>query len=229
MAVPVVDFELQAGNMLPFAQRLPYWLIFVRSLINPIVRLYSLLLSFMNGSVDLGYWSSVITYAKGDRVRSINGVYESLVDGNLNNAVTNELYWTKVLGYFIGANERVVYNGRKINFEWALNRYFNTTFRQPDDPVTPTPSDIYIANISINDTSFITGSNSPSSVYSYTSSGYVFGTEVYGFASSYEFYIYIPLTIYNALGITDAIRESIVRGFADKYVAVGTFYTIQTY
>lgn len=229
MPVPQVDFNLQVVNMLPLEQRLPYWKIFVRSLVSPIVWLYELFNFYMYNSVDTGYWSSIVTYSTGDKVRDISGVYESLVDGNLNNAITDTAYWYKVLDYFIGADERAVYNGRKINFEWELNRYFGTTFVQPDDPVTPTPSEIFISNKVITQTSFITGSNDASVVYSYSSSGYVFGTEVYGFASSYNFYIHIPLAVYNALGSTDAIRESIVRAFADKYTAVGTFYSIITY
>lgn len=229
MPVPQVDFNLQVVNMLPLSQRLPYWKIFVRALVGPIVRLYELFNFYMYNSVDAGYWSSIVTYSVGDKVRDISGVYESLVDGNLNNAITDTAYWYKVLDYFIGADERAVYNGRKINFEWALNRYFGTTFVQPNDPVTPTPSEIFISNKVITQTSFITGSNDASVVYSYSSSGYVFGTEIYGFASSYNFYINMPLAVYNALGTTGAIRESIVRAFADKYTAVGTFYSIITY
>jgi len=232
MPVPQVDFNLQVVNTLPLDQRLPYWKIFVRALVSPIVWLYELFNGFMYNSVDTGYWSSIITYSKGDRVRDISGVYESLTDSNLNNPITDTTYWYKVLNYFIGADERAVYNGRKINFEWALNRYFNTTFRQPNDPVTPTPSDIFITDVPAAYTSLVMYPTDYRSgiIYPTTSAPYfMYNTPVYTGATTYQFDINIPLAIFDALGSTDAIREAVVRNFADKYTAVGTFYNVVTY
>lgn len=229
--IPIVDVDNEVVQMLPSAQRLPYWKIFVRAVVSQVKRLNYLFQYYMDGSIDTGYYSALVSYNKGDLVRTIDGVYESLANSNLGNAVSDTTYWLKVLGSFIGADERVAYNGRKLTFEYALNRYFNTTFRQPDDPVTPTNSDIYIDNVVFTDTSFVMYPDSArsSKMYPDTSTGYLWDIPVYASITTYQFNINIPLAVFLALGSTNPIRESIVRQFADKYCVSGLSYNIVTY
>lgn len=229
---PQVDINNQVVQMLPSLQRKPYWILFARALNSYFQYLNFLFRYYMNGSTDTGYWNVLSTYSKGDRVRSINGVYESLVDSNTGNVITDTDYWIKVLDSFIGVNERVRYNGRKLTFEWALNRYFNTTFRQPDHPETPTPSDIYISNVAIAyDTFTMYPTWYLSSIMDKDTSApdYMLSPAVYDTATTYQYNINIPLAVYNALGATGAIRESIVRDFADRYNVTGLIYNVVTY
>lgn len=228
---PTVDINNHAGNMLPSLQRQSKWIAFAKGLVSYMQYLNLLFRYYMNGSIDTGYWSALVTYSEGDRVRSINGVYESLQDGNIGNAITDTTYWIKVLDYFTGVNTRVWYRANKLVFEYALNTYFNTTFRQPDDPVTPTPSDIYLTNDTISSTSMViypTPEDS-SHIFPSYSTGYIYPSPVYGTSTTYTFTINIPLAVFNALGVNDAIRESIVRNFADKYAVTGTIYNVITY
>ena len=230
--MPTVDFNTTVVNLLPFAQRLAKWKIFAKSLVWGTQRDNVYFQYYTDGSTDSGYWSSLVPYDKGNLVRSIDGVFESLNDGNIGNAVTDTTYWLKVLGSFIGANERVRYNGRKLTFEWALNRYFNTTFRQPDDPVTPTPSDIFIDNQPVVNSEFVMYTYPPGSSVMYPQSSapkYMFFAPVYTSATTFQFNTNIPIAVFNALGANDPIRESIVRNFADKYCVSGTFYNVVTY
>lgn len=231
MPVPQIDYDDQAEQMLPTAQRKPKWIIFAKALVSQVKRLYVLFVYFMTGSVDAGYWSVATTYAKGELVRTVDGVYESLEAGNIGNAVTDTTYWLKVLGSFIGVNERVRYNSQKIVFEYALNRYFGTTFRQPTSYTgtgTLPLSDIYITTVAPVYVSFVSYGAEPltSAVYKDRTIDFVFGDEVYLSASTYKFIIHIPAAVYSALGST---AEQIVRSFADRYRILGTTYTIQTY
>lgn len=229
---PIIDIDNHSVQMLPSYQRQTKWIVFVRSLLSYMQYLNYLFRYYIGNSVDSGYWSALVTYDKGNRVRSLQGVYESIVDGNIGNPITDTDYWIKVLDSFIGVKERVRYNGRVLTFEWALNRYFNTTFRQPDHVETPTRSDIYITDVSRVGRSFVMYPSwyLSSAMYPYTSAPkYMLNPPVYTAPSTYVFDINIPIAVYTALGSTAAIRESIVRQFADKYCVSGLTYNIVTY
>lgn len=235
MTVPEIDIDLLTVNMLPPEQRKPHWKIMATALNSPNDRLYDLLTSFMNGSIDLGYWISTITYSAGDLVRTINGVYESLTDGNTGHAVSDPAYWLKVLDSFIGATERSKYNGRYLTLTWALNRHFGTTFRQPPYPApyggSGTYSDIYLTTDNIVDTSFVMFPNSErsSKMFPTFSTGWLFDTPVYANASTYRYTVHVPEAVFDALGDTDEVRKSVIRGIVDIYNVSGINYSIETY
>lgn len=210
----------------------------MQSLAYPIRRLQAYFRYFMNGSIDTGYWNSVVTYAKGDLVRDVSGVYESQSDGNLNNPITDTTFWFKVLGSFIGASERVKYNGRYLYLTWALNRWFGTTFLQP---IYPAPYDFGLGGGTFSDIYITTDVPTfyslvgfdelapADSVYDMIVGYACFDDILVGTSSSYKFTIHMPLFIYNALGSTVAIRESVVRHFVDGVNVGGLGYSIVTY
>ncbi len=200
--------------------------------------MYILFTFYMGGSLDTGYWSGAITYSKGDLVRDLTGVYESLSDGNIGNAITDSTYWLKVLNSFIGASERVKFDGKYLKLTWALNREFNTTFRQPPYPApydfgtgSGTFSDIYITNAVPTYVPFVVGlAAAESSHVGLTPFTFFVPIEpTYTSASAYAFVIHIPTAVYTALGATTAIRKSIVDKFVGRYAVVGTYWTIVTY
>ncbi len=153
---------------------------------------------------------------------------------------SNPFYWVKVQQNFIGAAERANYSCQKIIYEYALNKWFNTTFRQP---VSGT-SDIYIETNTVDDNGFYFYSTNYESYFlpvtvrttiSRTMSKYFYPPAA--FTPQYDFSIFIPVADYNALnsdfpvsaGYNTANRDSLVRGFADLLCPAGAFYSIITY
>jgi hypothetical protein len=229
--IPEIDYDQQAIEVLPDGQRTPYWIVFMRAMFSPVKWLYGKFKAFAFGE-SLDSYDATIAYAVSDKVKYKFGTWESQQNDNTGNTPNSSPdYWIKRNDSFIGADERVVYDGKKLNFERALNRIFETTFRQPDDVVNPTHSDIYITNAVPDYTSFVMYPDSEQSSVMYPdgSEDYMFDTSVYDTASTYAFIIHTPIAIWNALGDTDAVRESIVRNFADRYAPSGTTYSIAQY
>lgn len=90
------------------------------------------------------------TYAIHDKVIYNQVVYESQEDGNTDTPPSSK--WAVWLPSFIGSDERKYLNGQKVVLEYALNRYYGTTFRQP-----PLVSDIYIDNLGSSIVGFVVG------------------------------------------------------------------------
>lgn len=135
--------------------------------------------------------------------------------------------WIRVSPNFIGANERVSYNAQKLLFEYALNRWFGTTFKQPSIGV----SDIYISQLDdVNNDFYGAPDQGTYFGYQFTDATPKYGmpTNVGGI-SPYDFIINVPTAVYNALSASASQREGIVRAFADKINAAGMLYEIVTY
>lgn len=163
------------------------------------------------------------TYNQYDRVIYGEGVYESLVNGNTS-VPTDTRYWRLYLSYFIGAEERIYYNHQKLTLEWALNRRFQTTFRQP--PLIP---DIYITRNLRPVYPFIVGAIEEESSVVYDDVSSEFIIDSYTFATFYNFTIWFPVAVYNALSVDPAARDRIIGNFVDRYNTAGLLYNIQTY
>lgn len=246
--MPIPDFDVDSFivNYLPPDKRTPYWLGWMIGLGSALKRMNNIFTSFRKGSLDLGYWSSTYTYSIGNVIRTLNGCYESQTNGNLNNnPITDDgTNWLKILNDFIGATERASYTVQKLSLEYALNRKFQQAltdngflgFRNPN---TINPgigylplSDIYLNSIIPAYPSFICYTVETGSGVSYTNSsqGWVFTIEIYVFATTYQAQINIPLSVYNALGTTNPIRDSVIYNFVNKIARIGTLnYVIQTY
>jgi len=80
-------------------------------------------------------WDEDITYHKYDRVSYHNSIYESTVPYNLAAAPTIENNWMLVQTNLIGLGERLLYSGQTLTLTWAMNKWFGTTFRQPNRQV----------------------------------------------------------------------------------------------
>lgn len=196
----------------------------VAAVLRPLQWLVDIKLNmWRDGSTAPPYLNST-TYAKGDLVVYRYSVYESQVNGNLGNDPLNTTYWVKAQDNFVGTLERLKYNGNVLVLTYALNKYFGTVFRQPNNV-----SDIYISANAKPVAVFLVGDTEAQSskVYYNTSSEFVINA--YNFASYTNMTIWVPVAVYNALDTDPINRERIVRNFADRYVVAGITYNIDTY
>lgn len=217
-----IDFNNQVQDLIPPDKRTTNFVALLQSLAKPLQYVRDLIFdSYKKGSTAPIYVAGV--YAKYDQVIYNKAVYESLEDGN--SAVpTDVTKWRIIQTNYIGVDERILYNGGKLALEYALNKWFDTTFLQP-----PLVSDIYLTTNPTTLSVFRVGisEEESSSVAAFSSSENVFND--YVFSPNIGLTINIPIAVFNALGADDATREAIVRNFADKYVITGVFYDIQTY
>lgn len=209
--------------MLPPDKRFIRSVAWVKILFSPLQYLRDLYFgSFRTGSAA-PQWVNTSPYAKYAQVKYNKIVYESMADNN-SDVPTTVATWRVVQFNFIGMSERILYNGVKLVLEYAMNKWFGTNFRQP-----PNQSDIYINNNSVPIGVFRCGGieSISSIVYDTTSSEYIINQ--YSFAAAYNFTIYCPVLVYNALDPSLVNNEKIFRAFVDRYVPTGITYNIQTY
>ena len=227
---PRIDINDLAVQALPPNYRLPKFEIMSRALLSPLDTLNRIFIDYQYGDAFTDWYSPTFAYSKGDKTKTLFGVYVSTQDGNIgNDPLDNKsTYWYKILPCYIGATERSKYTANKIIFEYALNRYLGTTFRDYTDDLYTPNSDIYIETDSPTVTSFVMYPDSASSsdMYPGFSTGYLLEPPVYSASSSYAFTIYVPAAFYASLGTT---AEQIIRSFADKLCVTGVTYTIATY
>ena len=86
-------------------------------------------------------WDISTAYIRGDVVNYQNRIYECTND-NTGELPTNRDYWYQIVADFRGATERIKYNCQTLMMEYIFNRWFSTTFVQPEFG----NSDIYIVN-----------------------------------------------------------------------------------
>jgi hypothetical protein len=194
---------------------------------------------YKEGGVVL-YWDSGVSYGIGARVVYNYAVYESLVGSNLGNIPDVDLdSWLLVNASFLGANERRLYQGKKLILEYALNRYFaeeldangEVGFRQPDSAFNPTPSSIYVED-DIPDLLTFTmypDAGQSDAMFPTYSTKYMTPTPIYAGASPYQFIVWIPTAVFASINSDSMIADQIVTNFVNRYAVAGTFFTIQTY
>lgn len=224
MSIYDITYSQKAIELIPPDKRSNENIVWVQSLLNQNQYIRDKYLGDYNIGAAYPLWAIATTYNKGDRVIYKGSVYESLTSSNTGNQPIEGKYWTLYQKNFIGASERVYYNGQKIVLEWALNKWFNTTFRQPT-----LVSDIFIDTNTPAFTCFIIGAtkDSSSAIFSDISSepiAYAYNAPIF-----YNATINVPVAVYNALDTIPANREKIVRNFADLYMPAGITYNITTY
>lgn len=224
MSIYDINYTGVGNQLLPPDKRGVPMRSWLATLLRPLQYLRDLWLGdYRTGSTTAPFLIST-TYAKGDRVLFKASVYESLVAGNIGNEPPNDLYWVRVQENFIGVYERVQYNGTVLMLTYALNKYFGTTFRQPNNV-----SDIYIEAVPKPADVFVVGWTEDESSVVYANSSTEVIIDSYSFSDYSNMIIWVPLAVYNALDTVAANREKIVRNFADKYVVAGITYKVQTY
>jgi len=223
-----IDYNDLVYNLTPQTRRKPRFISWLLSLLAPQKYVSDLFFNeYINGSAYPYYDPFVSLYPKGTRVIFLGAVYEAKISVASGHLPTDANYWTRIVNDYRGVNERVRYNSQKILLEFILNKWFNTTWLQPNDPFNPTRPDIYIdSNLTDNQvlTSYYT-ENAESNIYYFDSLTYAYVLNSYTFNQP-AFSIFVPSWFYTSLGV-DA--ENQIRAIADKYVIAGITYDIQTY
>jgi hypothetical protein len=219
-----IDYNTTIENLLVPDKRTPKTVAFNTALVQDVANNHTLLFSKYRDYNILPIWTAG-TYAKNELVRYGKSIFQS-VEGSNTTEPTYSDKWRLVSDNFLGSDFRLSIRGEKLNLEYALNIWFGSMFRQPSAGV----SDIFLATNPITPISvFRVGINEfeSSKVFADTSSELVINS--YTFTSQFNLSINVPVALFNTLGATNAIRESIVRNFADKYINAGLTYTCITY
>lgn len=223
MSIFDVDYNKIGPQLLPPDKRYSRMVAWVKVLLSPLQWVRDLWMGSYRTGSTANPWLNSSTYAKYDRVVYKQKVYESLKNGNTDNP-TVQASWMVVQQNFIGVFERVLYNGNKLIFEYAINKYFGTVFRQP-----PNTSDIYTTVNQKMASVFKVGAseNNSTKVSALTSSEFV--VNAYNFNSFFNMVIHVPLSLFNSLDPSSANAEKIIRNYANQYIIAGITYTVQTY
>lgn len=218
-----LDINNASVELLPPDKRYKNNIAIITALLKPLQWAHDLFFqSYYIGSAAQNFAPG--TYNYGQQVIYNKQVYESLVDNNGNTPPSSN--WELVQDNFIGVKERSLYNGNKLILEYALNKEFSTTFRQPNNPVTPTNSDIYITKISAVLTGFRIGStNTGSSMIGASSASGSIGGKT-PFVYVYNFSVNIPTSLATSLGANYIV---IISSFVVQYAAAGIRFTVTTY
>ena len=249
--VPIIDWNDLAIEFLASQHRTPRFIAWQQGMIGQNAWLNKNFWNYCYGDSTSNPWSSTTTYSLNSTVITYQGVYISVEDSGVigsptrfnnigNNPDTTPSAWYKIAPTYIGAQERAQYNSQKLVMEYALNRWFRTTFRQPtaysdgtsSSPLgiwyTPT-SDIFITTVPSTLLTFLSGENeASSSASSDIGSGTYYSTEtvVTGLDTTYKFIVWIPTSLSVALGVS---YVQIVSSVVNKMLLAGTIFSISIY
>jgi hypothetical protein len=159
MSIYDQDHNTIQKQLTPPDKRSETMLAWERCLSKPVQWLHDLFfIDYAKGTLALVFNNST-QYAIGDRVIYLHQVFEVWAVPPIGAIPSETNYWIKVVDDFRGADERVRFNSQVTVFEYLLNQWFNTTFKQPvwvAPPGTPNPkSDIWIESKAVVDGSFV--------------------------------------------------------------------------
>jgi hypothetical protein len=227
MGIFDINFSKLATEILPTHKRTDITEV-TDSIIEPLNDLNIIFKWFREGNTA-GQFNPLTVYAFGQVVRYSRKVYlrNEVTDGYSAGVIpTNATYFVRISENFIGIAERLMYRPDKLVLEYALNRIFETTFRD-----LPLISDIYIENVNTSDVNFgigeidtetaTVGETDVLSLYFISENDFIAGET--------DFIVYVPLAVYNALASNNIERTAIMNDVIKKYRLTGYTYQIQTY
>lgn len=217
-----IDFTRFNQRMLPPDKRFTTTVAWVNVLLKPLQYLRDVFMGDYRTGSSASQWVAG-TYSKYEQVKYKGSVYESLIGSNTETPTT-QTAWRVLLPNFIGVEERLTYNGDKLVFEYAINKYFGTVFRQPNNT-----SDIFIERFTNPFNVFLVGGDENSSSVTYSNRSAQFIINDYDFAAFYNMHINVPAAVFAALDPDPANCDKIIRNFADLYIVSGVTYQIVTY
>lgn len=221
-----VNINQASIELLPPDKRYPVNISLIQGLLKPLQWARdSFFSTYYEGSSAPIYTAG--TYAYGDEVIYQKKVYSSLKSANTDSPTVATSWYLKS-DNFIGLKERVLFDGGKLVLEYALNKEFSGTFRQPTTPqgITDTKSDIYITNDTSVKYGFFVGQTEPfsSSVGQTTASDYIGSANPYVYLNN--FIIHIPTSLLN-IGTTSNYKS--VSNFVNQYIPSSINFTIVNY
>lgn len=223
MSIYDVDFNQIAVQVTPPDKRNQRFIAWLKALVKPIQWLRDLWMGdYRTGTAAIA-WVSGTSYNKYARVLYKQKVYESLINGNTDDP-TVQASWMVVQQNFIGVFERVQYTGVKLIFEFAINKYFGSVFRQP-----PGVSDIYITVAAKPYGVFISGGTVGTSSVVFANNSSQFIINYYVFSPFSNMTIHVPAALFASLDPDPMNCQKIIRNYADQYIIAGILYDIVTY
>jgi hypothetical protein len=213
-----IDFSQQGPELIPPDKRDSGTISLVNALLKAMQWCRDLLFtSYKTGATAPAYATG--TYDKYDMVIFEKGVYYSLIAGNTD-LPTVETSWLKVQDNFLGADQRVKFNGQSIVLEYALNQRFGGVFRPPG---SSSHSDIYFNKLVPVISGFIVAQTEDySSTVGQTDSDDKIGLR-YPFVRLHNFQINVLNSVYVLT------NEQAIRDFANLYVPISINYTVVPY
>jgi hypothetical protein len=228
MSIYDVDFEAVTLSVYPTHKRKDNLLNRAYSLFGSMNYLSTIFSYYRNGATCGGY-SSLTTYTYGDMVVFQRAVYfrNEITSGYASGInPSNNSYWIKVLDDFIGVSEKIYFGPQKIVLEYALNRIFQTSFRQP-----PLVSDIYIVN---NDTTYnffdigIDDTDCATIPIVDTDADYYITFDD-GDPSIKDFTVFVPNAVLSALASSPTDQVSIISSVVNRYRLAGYLFSVTGY
>jgi hypothetical protein len=228
MSIYNVDYDQTSLELYPSHKRRDILLQKIYSLVKPLNDL-NLFFQFFREGGSFSAYSGATTYTFGQYIQYQRRIYlrnEVTTDYVAGISPLNSTYWTLILQSFIGADERVKFGPQKIIYEFALNKIFGTTFRQP-----PAVSDVYIENLNSSDDAFYVGElDTDTAMVAQTDQESIFFvTENDPVSDEKDYAIYVPVAVWTALAPTGTERDAIITSVANKYRLVGYTFEIITY
>jgi len=224
MSIYNVNYYNQVAQMLPPNKRQSRWLWWLFVLIRPIEWLWYNTIEIFKVGYSLNAYAPG-TYNKNDVVEYLFKSYISLEDNNTSLPTSSS--WEKISDNWRGIDERIKYTANKGTLEYALNLYFRGSWC-----VLGMSNSGYIwINTNPVASGFFrvgyAGEQSSNVGFEKSSEPIPYEPDVFG--AQYAFTVNVQEDLYNALASTNEERESIIRGFVDKYNVAGLFYNIVTY
>ena len=217
-----LDYNQKVVETLVPDKRTPLTIAFLQAMVKGIQNNHDQLFQTYKNYQSLPVWSFG-AYARDALVIYSKAVYQAVENTTDEPSYSNK--WRLVSENYQGTDFRLQIKNEKLIFEYGLNDWFGSTFRQPIDGI----SDIYLTTNDILESPFVVGSSEIDSSNIYTNISSEFVGNSYTFTNQYNLTINVPIALYTALGSTNNIRESIIRNYADKYVPAGITYNIITY
>lgn len=169
MGIFNINFNGLMQNLIPPILRQPVQIAWLNALTQPLQYNNILFNDYLSGST-YQLFNSGTTYHTNDRVVYIDrGVYEN-ISGSTGIVPINNNYWNQININYIGAQERSKYAAIKLNYEYALNRWFETSGFTSTSPalsaITPSlftasANTIYIKTNITNSNGFLMGQTGP--------------------------------------------------------------------
>lgn len=214
------DTNFIGPKLMPPALRQIKHVAWIKTLLKPIQTLWGIIFNDYADGSNYPFYEHPTTYNTGDRVIGADKrVYQAL-QTTVGHFIDDPNYWVLVNHNFMGARERILYNSQKIVLEYALNKWFF---------VTASPF-IYITTNATAGNLFLLGEtgkySSPMAEYS--------GNQVAFLGQSYtvvqyDFTVYVPNLLFNAIATSTDNSERVVRNFVDQYCLAGIKYNVIPY
>lgn len=228
MSVFDYSYSYFTNYLTPVYRRLSNALALVNVWLSPLEWLRNNTWNYRKNGSNGNEYNNSITYNKGDIVNYGGATYECL-STIIGNNPTNPTYWILVAENMIGWDERVIYQGRKKQLEYALYRFFlnfDLTLNFYNYKVNTNADNTINISTAAQSTSFISFSdNKSSAVFSNSIGDAVYLT--YN-ANTTQFAINVPNSVQIAYGGTTKTTNTI-NSIVNKYKIVGVNFTINYY